>query len=120
MDLFGFFVVPLLIDAVPFWYFTDRIAARAQEAGVRATWYGLFAVVGWVLGAIGGPCGLVTVLEGTRPVRLHDRVTYGLFLLTGLASSAAVPALCDLVLRMQTARDPDYEEGRPPPPVTRS
>jgi H+/Cl- antiporter ClcA len=112
MGFLLFFLIPTVLFAVPMLLITDRISYRADAGGVRSAPYLWSAIVGSFVGWLIANVVVVTALNVVVSKRLTDSMFYVLFLLLGLIGATFVPALCYLLVRMRTARDPDYEELR--------
>ena len=102
-------LVGLLLDVLPLGVFLDRIVVRAEEARVSPDGYVFVAVAGWLVGVPGGHASLPFLMDLLFGRRVDDNwLVLVAVLAGGFVGGAIAPALSYTVLRMRTARDPDY------------
>jgi hypothetical protein len=107
-----FLLIPSLLLLVPVLHLSERISRQANRGGIAGTPYLWTAIVGSFVGWMSA--NVIAVVVSNMPVsrRFPDYAIYACFIALCLVGATLAPALCYLLVRMRTARDPDYDDCR--------
>jgi hypothetical protein len=106
-ELFVFVVVLELGALLIFW---GVIQSRARSAGLAPERYLMLALTGWGLGFCCLPVPLGMVMKRVEPaIRLPDLLPLVITQGAWFAGTLVGPGTSYIMLRMKTARHPDYE-----------
>ena len=109
------FLLLLLFDAVPLFIVMKLIGKRARSARVKPERHLYAAVLGWGLGLVLlHATTIVLVVQLARHEGERFEWIFLTWVPTGLFGGTVGALASYLHLRMQTARDPDYEDRTEP------